>query len=92
VDDGFNYYEVKFDELEEEIEGKPDRIKTKINRNKRFIFIMRGSEMFDMNDDGDYVDSNGNIVTKHDFDNGKLFDQKLRKKIKTLLKNKSNAV
>jgi len=39
---------------------------------------------------GDYVDDNGAIITKHDFENGKLFEQKLRKKIKNLLKNNSN--
>jgi hypothetical protein len=90
VDEGYNYYEVKFDKLEEEIEGKSDRIKVKITRNKRFIFTMKGSEMFDMNEDGDYVDDNGSIITKHDFENGKIFEQKLRKKIKNLLKNNSN--
>jgi len=86
VDETYNYYEVKFDALEDEIDGKPQQDKNKIKRNKRFICCMRGSEMFEMNDDGDYVDDDGVKVSQNDFKNGKKFEDKLKKQIKLILK------
>ena len=47
---------------------------------------MRGSDMFDLNDDGDYVDDDGNKVSPNDFKNGKKFEDKLKKQVKMLLK------
>ena len=86
IDEGYDYYEIKFDELEDEIEEKPHRDKQKIQRNKRFIFIMKGNEMFNTNDDGDYVDDTGEKITELDFKNGRKFEEKLKKKVKMLLK------
>jgi len=86
IDETYNYYEIKFDQLEEEISEKPQQDKNKIARNKRFICCMRGSDMFDMNDDGDYVDDDGNKVTPNDFKNGKKFEDKLKKQVKMMLK------
>ena len=86
IDETYNYYEVKFDELDEEINEKTQLVKTKIKRNKRFICCMRGSDMFDLNDDGDYVDDDGNKVSPNDFKNGKKFEDKLKKQVKMLLK------
>ena len=86
IDETYNYYEVKFDELDEEIAEKPQLVKTKIKRNKRFICCMRGSDMFDLNDDGDYVDDDGNKVSSNDFKNGKKFEDKLKKQVKMMLK------
>jgi len=86
IDETYNYYEVKFDELDEEINEKTQLVKTKIKRNKRFICCMRGSDMFDLNDDGDYVDDDGNKVSPNDFKNGKKFEDKLKKQVKMMLK------
>jgi hypothetical protein len=86
IDETYNYYEVKFDELDEEINEKTQLVKTKIKRNKRFICCMRGSDMFDLNDDGDYVDDDGNKVSPNDLKNGKKFEDKLKKQVKMLLK------
>jgi len=86
IDESYNYYELKFDELEEEIDEKPQQDKNKIKRNKRFIFTMKGSDMFEMNDDGDYVDDDGVKVTENDFKNGRKFEEKLKKQVKLMLK------
>ena len=86
IDEGYSYYELKFDELEEEIEDKPQKEKLRIKRNKRFIFIMKGNEMFNMNDEGDYVDDDGVKITPDDFKNGRKFEEKLKKQVKMLLK------
>jgi len=86
IDESYNYYELKFDELEDEIDEKPQQDKNKIKRNKRFIFTMKGSDMFEMNDDGDYVDDDGNKVTQTDFKNGRKFEEKLKKQVKLMLK------
>jgi hypothetical protein len=86
IDETYNYYEIKFDELEEEIAERSQQDKLKIKRNKRFIFAMRGSDMFEMNDEGDYIDDDGNKVTQTDFKNGRKFEDKLKKKVKMLLK------
>ena len=85
-DEGFEYYEIKFDELVEEIDDKLPKDQLKIKRNKRFIFIMKGNVMFNMNDDGDYIDDDGVKISENDFKNGKEFEKKLKKKIKMLLK------
>ena len=47
---------------------------------------MKGNEMFDVNDDGDYVDDDGNKVTQTDFKNGRKFEEKLKKQVKLMLK------
>jgi hypothetical protein len=86
IDETYNYYEVKFNELEEEIDKKPQTEKTKIKRNKRFINTMRGNEHFDQNDDGDFVDDDGKYVTVKDFQEGRKFEDKLKKKVKCSLK------
>jgi hypothetical protein len=86
IDESYNYDELKFIELEDDINEKPQRDKMKINRNKRFIFIMKGSEMFDMNDDGDYVDDDGIKVTPNEFKNGRKFEEKLKRQVKLLMK------
>jgi hypothetical protein len=85
IDETYNYYEVKFNELEEEIDQKPQTEKTKIKRNKRFINTMRGNEHFDQNDDGDFVDDDGKYVTIKDFQEGRKFEDKLKKKVKCSL-------
>jgi len=86
IDETYNYYEVKFEELDDEINEKTYGEKLKIKRNKRFIFTMRGSQMFVMNDDGDYVDDDGVKVSENDFKNGKKFEDKFKKQVKMLLK------
>ena len=86
IDETYNYYEVKFNELEEEIDKKPQTEKTKIKRNKRFINTMRGNEHFEQNDDGDFVDDDGKYVTVKDFQEGRKFEDKLKKKVKCSLK------
>ena len=86
IDETYNYYEVKFNELEEDIDKKPQTEKTKIKRNKRFINTMRGNEHFEQNDDGDYVDDDGKYVTVKDFQEGRKFEDKLKKKVKCSLK------
>jgi hypothetical protein len=86
IDETYNYYEIKFDQLEDEIKEKSQIEKLKIKRNKRFICCMRGSDMFDMNDDGDYVDDDGKKVSSTDFKNGQKFEDKLKKQVKMLLK------
>ena len=86
IDETYNYYEVKFNELEEEIDKKPQTEKTKIKRNKRFINTMRGNEHFEQNDDGDFVDDDGKYVTIKDFQEGRKFEDKLKKKVKCSLK------
>jgi len=86
IDETYNYYEVKFDELEEEIDKKPQNEKTKIKRNKRFINTMRGNEHFEQNEDGDFVDDDGQYVTIKDFQEGRKFEDKLKKKVKCSLK------
>jgi hypothetical protein len=40
IDESYTYYELKFEELQDDINEKPQRDKMKIKRNKRFIFIM----------------------------------------------------
>jgi hypothetical protein len=47
---------------------------------------MRGNEHFDQNDDGDYVDDDGKHVTPKDFQEGRKFEDKLKKKVKFSLK------
>ena len=89
IDEGYDYYEIKFDELEDEIDEKLPKDKLKIQRNKRFIFCMIGNEMFSMNDDGDYVDDDGVKVSENDFKNGKEFEKRLKKKVKMLLKKEN---
>ena len=86
IDESYTYYELKFEELQDDINEKPQRDKMKIKRNKRFIFIMKGSEMFDMNDDGDYVDDDGVKVSANEFKNGRKFEEKLKRQVKLLLK------
>ena len=86
IDETYNYYEVKFNELDEEIDNKPQTEKTKIKRNKRFINTMRGNEHFDQNDDGEYIDDDGQRVTIKDFQEGRKFEDKLKKKVKCTLK------
>jgi len=39
-----------------------------------------------LTDDGDRVDDDGQLVTPNDFKNGKLFEVKLKKKAKMILK------
>ena len=86
IDETYNYYEVKFNELDEEIDKKPQTEKTKIKRNKRFINTMRGNEHFEQNDDGDFIDDDGKYVTVKDFQEGRKFEDKLKKKVKCSLK------
>jgi hypothetical protein len=86
VDDTYNYFEVQYETNEDEIDIKPANIKTKFKRFKKFYFCMRGPEFFEMNDDGDRVDDDGQLVTPNDFKNGKLFEVKLKKKAKMILK------
>jgi len=86
VDDTYNYFEVQYETNEDEIEEKPANIKNKFKRFKKFYFSMRGPEFFEMNDDGDRVDDDGQLVTPTDFKNGKLFEVKLKKKAKMILK------
>jgi hypothetical protein len=86
VDDTYNYFEVQYETNEDEIEEKPANIKNKFKRFKKFYFCMRGPEFFEMNDDGDRVDDDGQLVTPTDFKNGKLFEVKLKKKAKMILK------
>jgi hypothetical protein len=86
IDESYNYYELKFIELEDDINAKTQKDKAKIKRNKRFIFTMKGSEMFEMNDDGDFVDDDGVKVTPNDFKNGRKFEEKLKRQVKMLLK------
>jgi len=86
VDDTYNYFEVQYETNEDEIDEKPANIKNKFKRFKKFYFCMRGPEFFEMNDDGDRVDDDGQLVTPTDFKNGKLFEVKLKKKAKMILK------
>jgi hypothetical protein len=86
IDESYNYYELKFIELEDDINAKTQKDKAKIKKNKRFIFTMKGSEMFEMNDDGDFVDDDGVKVTPNDFKNGRKFEEKLKRQVKMLLK------
>ena len=67
-------------------DNKPHNEKTKIKRNKRFINTMRGNEHFSQNDDGDYIDDDGIKVTPQDFQDGRKFEDKLKKKVKCSLK------
>jgi len=82
----YNYFEVQYETNEDEIDEKPANIKNKFKRFKKFYFCMRGPEFFEMNDDGDRVDDDGQLVTPTDFKNGKLFEVKLKKKAKMILK------
>ena len=86
VDDTYNYFEVQYETNEDEIDEKPANIKNKFKRFKKFYFCMRGPEFFEMNDDGDRIDDDGQLVTPTDFKNGKLFEVKLKKKAKMILK------
>ena len=86
VDDTYNYFEVQYETNEDEIDEKPANIKNKFKRFKKFYFCMRGPEFFEMNDDGDRVDDDGQLVTPNDFKNGKLFEVRLKKKAKMILK------
>jgi CHAT domain-containing protein len=86
VDDTYNYFEVQYETNEDEIDEKPANIKNKFKRFKKFYFCMRGPEFFEMNDDGDRIDDDGQLVTPNDFKNGKLFEVKLKKKAKMILK------
>ena len=72
--------------MDEEIDNKPQTEKSKIKRNKRFINTMRGNEHFDQNDEGDYIDDEGVKVTLQDFQDGRKFEDKLKKKVKCTLK------
>jgi hypothetical protein len=47
---------------------------------------MKGNVMFNMNDDGDYVDDDGVKITVDDFKNGRKFEERLKKQVKMLLK------
>ena len=47
---------------------------------------MRGNEHFDQNDDGEYIDDDGQRVTIKDFQEGRKFEDKLKKKVKCTLK------
>ena len=86
VDNVYNYFEVQFETNEDEINEKPANIKNKFKRFKRFNYCMRGPDHFEMNDDGDRVDEDDQLVTPTDFKNGKLFEVKLKKKAKMILK------
>ena len=50
---------------------------------------MRGNEHFEQNDDGDYVDDDGERVTPKDFQEGRKFEDKLKKKVKCSLKKQN---